>query len=190
MKKLRFTSIITFLCALFFSAAVLTPEISAQKRDYMTEAESDLVREAQEIDLRINVIVKMIDRRFAIINNETLKPEKNSEKWGEPPTGERRELLSDINKLLQKAVDDIDDVAAHNRMDSKLFPKAMKSLAEASNRYLPQLKSVYDKTPDQKEKGLIMGAAELCEQILEASSKIPKEIPKEEKKKKSKNDTQ
>ncbi|HEX8286932.1 MAG TPA: hypothetical protein VF556_02995 [Pyrinomonadaceae bacterium] len=190
MKKFRFTSFIAFFCALFFFAGALAPEISAQKRDYMTDAEIELVREAQEIDLRINIIVKMIDRRFAVINNETLKAEKNAEKWDEPPTGSRRELLSDINKLLQKAVDDIDDVAAHNRMDSKLFPKAMKNLAEASNRYLPQLKSVYDKSPDQKEKGLIMGATELCEQIIEASAKIPKDIPKDDKKKKSKNDTQ
>lgn len=190
MKNFKFTSFITFFFALFFFAIAAAPETSAQKRDYMTDAESELVRDAQEIDSRINVIVKMIDRRFAIVNNETFKGEKNAEKWGEPPSGSRLELLSDINKLLQKAVDDIDDVAAHNRMDSKLFPKAMRNLSEASSRYLPQLKSVYDKAPDQKEKGLIMGATELCEQIIEASSKIPKDIPKEDKKKKSKNDTQ
>jgi lipopolysaccharide export LptBFGC system permease protein LptF len=189
MKNLRLISFTSFACVLFFLSSIAAPQASAQKRDYMTDAESELVREAQEIDKRIDVLVKMIDRRFAVINNAALKTEKNSEKWGEPPTGSRIELLSDISKLLQKAIDDIDDVAAHNRMDSKLFPKAMNSLAEASNRYLSQLKSVYDQSPDQKEKGLISGASEFCRQIIEASAKVPKDLPKDEKKKKSKNDT-
>lgn len=189
MRNLHLTTIIAFLGALLFLIVVSAPQVNAQKRDYMTDAESELVREAQEIDKRIDVLVKMIDRRFAIINNQTVKADKNAEKWGEPPTGSRIELLSDISKLLQKAIDDIDDVASHNRMDSKLFPKAMHTLADASNRYLSQLKTVYDNSPDQKEKGLITGASDFCQQIIEASSKVPKDLPKDDKKKKSKNDT-
>jgi hypothetical protein len=180
MKNIRLHLILYILCALLFFAFALPSPTNAQKRDYMTNEESELVREAQEIDLRIDVLVKMIDRRFAVMNNEPLKNEKNPEKWGASPAGTRIELLSDISKLLQKAIDDIDDVAAHNRMDSKLFPKAMKNLADASNRYLSQLKAVYDKSPDEKEKGLIIGATEFCNQIIEASAKVPKEIPKDE----------
>lgn len=187
MKNNTFNFIVWLVCAiLFFAAAAPT---NAQKRDYMSDAESEIVREAQEIDRRIDVLVKMIDRRFALINNQSFKIEKNPEKWGDPPAGTRLELLSDINKLLQKAIDDIDDVAAHNRMDSKLFPKAMHSLAEASNKYLPQLKAIYDKSPNDKEKGLLLGATEFCQQIIEAAAKVPKEAPKDDKKKKSKNDT-
>lgn len=186
MKK--FT--IKFIVPLFSFAlliVLLTPLYShAQKRDYMTDAESELVREAQEIDLRVSVLTKMIDRRFALINNEPVKTEKDSEKWGAPPIGTRLELLSDINKLLQKAVDDIDDVAAHNRMDGILFPKAMRNLAEAAQRYLPKLKSIYDQTPDEREKGLLIGASDFCDSIIEAAAKLPKETPKEEKKRKSK----
>lgn len=189
MKKIKLNPIVRFLCVLFFLTIASPIQSNAQKRDYMTNEESELVREAQEIDLRIDVLVKMIDRRFAVMNNQPQKVEKNPEKWGAPPAGTRIELLSDISKLLQKAIDDIDDVAAHNRMDSKLFPKAMRNLADASNRYLQQLKAVYDKSPDEKEKGLILGATEFCNQIIEASAKVPKEIPKEDKKKKSKNDT-
>ncbi|MDQ3130570.1 MAG: hypothetical protein M3Q99_07400 [Acidobacteriota bacterium] len=189
MKNIKSNIILTFFCALLFFSIALPSSANAQKRDYMTDAETELVRDAQEIDRRIDVLVKMIDRRFAIINNETLKAEKNSEKWGEMPKGTRLELLSDINKLLQKAIDDIDDVAAHNRMDGKLFPNAMKNLAAASNKYLPKLKSVYDQSPDEKEKGLIIGATEFCNQIIEASAKVPKDLPKDDKKKKSKDDT-
>lgn len=189
MKNFRLHMTARVLLALLFLAIAAPTQAIAQKRDYMTDAESELVREAQEIDRRIDILVKMIDRRFAVINNEPIKVEKSSEKWGESPTGTRIELLSDISKLLQKAIDDIDDVAAHNRMDSQLFPKAMRNLAAASNKFLPQLKAVYDKSPDEKEKGLIIGATEFCNQILEASLKLPKDLPKDDKKKKSKNDT-
>lgn len=189
MKKSAFKYVLTFFCVALFLSAAAPHSANAQRRDYMTEAESELVREAQEVDLRINILTKMIDRRFAVLNKEPVKTEKNSEKWGEPPAGTRVELLSDINKLLQKAIDDIDDVAAHNRMDSKLFPKAMKNLAAAAQNYLPKIKAVYDQNPDAKEKGLLIGATEFCDSIIEASAKVPKETPKEEKKKKSKNDT-
>lgn len=188
MKKFAFYYVLFFFCVALFLFAVAPLKANAQKRDYMTDAEAELVREAQGIDLRVGILTKMIDRRFAALNNEPVKAEKNSEKWGEPPTGTRVELLSDINKLLQKAIDDIDDVAAHNRMDSKLFPKAMKNLAEAAQKYLPKLKSVYDQNPDAKEKGLLIGATEFCDSIIEAAAKVPKEAPKEEKKKKSKDD--
>lgn len=188
MNKSSVKNVFSLFCVAFLAfAAAISAE--AQRRDYMTDAESELVREAQEIDLRIDILTKMIDRRFAVLNNEPLKVEKNSEKWGEPPAGTRLDLLSDINKLLQKAVDDIDDVAAHNRMDSKLFPKAMNNLSAAAQKYLPKLKSVYDQNPEAKEKGLLIGASELCDSIIEAAAKVPKEIPKEEKKKKSKKDT-
>ena len=186
MNKFSFTIFCAIAVVLFFSTAAA----NAQRRDYMTDAESEIVREAQEIDRRIDVLVKMIDRRFAALNGETYKIAKNAEAWGEEPKGTRLELLSDVNKLLQKAVDDIDDIAAHNKMDEKLFPKAIHNLADAANKYLLQIKRVYDQSPDQKEKGLLMGASEFCNQIIEASAKVPKEAPKDNKKKKSKNDTE
>jgi hypothetical protein len=189
MKNFAFKSVISLFCLAFLVCFAAPNSANAQRRDYMTEPESEIVRESQEIDLRIMVLTKMIDRRFAILSNEQIKPEKNSDRWGEPPTGTRLELLSDINKLLQKAIDDIDDVAAHNRMDSKLFPKAMRNLTEAAARYQLKIKAIFDQNPSNLEKGLLLGASEFCDTIIEAAAKVPKEAPKEEKKKKKKNDT-
>jgi hypothetical protein len=94
-------------------------------------------------------------------------------------------MLTDIRQLLQKAVDDIDDVAEHdanaltqNKMSGKLFPKAVRSLAAASQRYLSILKPLADTTKDEKEKGSILTSIELCEQVLEAVGKLPPEKPK------------
>ena len=46
---------------------VLSSTGEAQRRDYMTEAEIEVVRDSQDIDLRIDTLTKMIDRRFAAL---------------------------------------------------------------------------------------------------------------------------
>ena len=62
---------------------------SAQSRDHLTDQETELVRFYQELDKRIEVFVKAIDRRFAIINGTTQPAARKSVKdepdWGEAP---------------------------------------------------------------------------------------------------------
>ncbi|MGI8639341.1 MAG: hypothetical protein ACR2MG_05240 [Pyrinomonadaceae bacterium] len=184
-KKLKFAiyTLTAFFClTLFFPASA-----NAQRRDYLTDEEVELVRDAQEIDLRIGILTKAIDRRFLVLNNDNSqakKVEKDLDKWGELPKGSRSALLSDIERILQKAIDDIDGVAEHKNMDVKLFPKAVFGLTGACQSYIPQLKTLYDSIKDEKEKGSILGAIDNCNQVIEASAKVPKETPKEKKKKK------
>jgi hypothetical protein len=147
---------------------VLPVSALAQRRDYLTAAELELVQDAQELDLRIKVLTHATDRRLAVLNNEKLK-EKDS--WGPPPQGTRLQLLSDIDKLVQKAVDDIDEVAARNRT-SKLLPRALHKLADSCREYLPKFKSLLDATTEQKERGPIIGAASNCESVIEAAKEI------------------
>ena len=170
-----------FLAAIFCAALCFPGAANAQRRDYLTEAEIELVRDNQEIDLRIGILTKAIDRRLAVINKKTVK---ESDKWGAPPEGTRLQLFGDIEKLLQKAIDDVNDVAERSP-ESKLFPKAVRNLAAACTEYQPQFKTLLDATTDQKERGTLLGAVENCNIILEASTKVPKEPTKEEKKKKN-----
>jgi hypothetical protein len=180
MNKIKFT--LTFLTVVFCLAIVFPHNASAQKRrDYLTEAEVELVRDAQEIDARIAVLTRAIERRFAVLNNQT---PKEKEEWGELPKGTRTELLIDIEKLLDKAIDDIDNVAERNR-ESKLFPKAVNKLASACTEYQPQFKTYLDATKDEKERGALLGSIQHCTDVIEASAKVPKEPEKEEKKKKN-----
>lgn len=164
-------------------------EAAAQRRDYLNEKEADLVRDNQQIDLRIDILTKAIDRRFMVLNGE---PEgkkdwqKASDIWGDMPAGPRLGLLTDIERLLQKAVDDVDDVAAHDRMDSKFFPKGVRALGKAAEKYKPLLKAEYGKSKEEKEKGSIAGSIELCDQIIEAVVKLPPEVKENKKDKKDK----
>ena len=145
----------------------------------MTDAELEIVRDAQQIDQRVEVLVKAIDRRFAVLNNQPSPIGKNSDKWGAEPKGTRTEFISDITKLLQKAVDDIDNLAQREEgMKSEFFPKAVHKLADAAQRFQPQFKTLYDQITIEKERGSILNSIDLCNQIIEAAKKTPKDAKK------------
>ena len=160
---------------------VLFGSASAQRRDYMTEAEIEIVRNNQDVDLRIAALTRMIDRRFAVLGIATggLKPKKSDDDWGAEPTGSRAELLSDIKRLIEKAIDDIDNLAA--RMPDKtkeekkgvnVFNKAVRDLAASASRWVPPLKKEYDTAQDDKIRVPVAAALEFCQQIIEATSKL------------------
>lgn len=182
-RKQLFVFLILLLTAY---CSLLTAE--AQRRDHLTEMEVELVRDAQQIDERMKVFVKAIDRRFLVLNNvaaQNKSIEKDLDRWGELPGGTRQQLLIDIEKLLDEAVSKIDDVASRE-MTSDFFPNAVHILADGAGKFLPQLKSELDKSTDEKEKGAILGAIDYCNQIIEASAKVKRETPKEIKKRKEK----
>lgn len=184
--------IFIYLLSAFVAVLLLAPvSASAQRRDYLNEKEADLVRENQQVDLRIDILTKAIDRRFMVLNGQpegTKDWQKSSEIWGDMPTGSRAALFIDIERLLQKAIDDIDDVAAHERMDSKFFPKAVRNLGKSAEQYLPVLKGYMAKTKDEKEIGALLGSIESCDQIIAAVVKLPAEVKETKKDKKAKKD--
>lgn len=175
---------------LLFVGVIVT---NAQRRDFLTDAEAELVREHQEVDMRIEVLTKFIDRRFAAANiggHTWTPPKKNSEAWGEEPKGNRLELLSDIRRLLQKAIDDIDDIASRerssiegNEKSGKLFPKAVRNLAAAATRYKPIFERELKNVGSEAEKGVLLSSIEFCDQINEAATTLPAEVKTDKKKK-------
>lgn len=192
MKRFDFRIFVYLLCAAAAVTLLASVPGNAQRRDYLNEKEADLVRENQQIDLRIDILVKAADRRFMVLGGQTEGPkdwQKTSETWGDMPTGTRAALLIDIEKILQKSIDDIDNVASHDGMASKFFPKAVRALGKSAEKYLPVLKSALDKTKDEKEMGAILGSIELCDQIIAAVVKLPAEVKEtKEQKKKAKKD--
>jgi len=191
MKHLSGYSLLTLL-----AFAVLFSTAAGQRRDFVTEQEAELIREAQEIDLRVEVLTKFIDRRLAAANipgHTWTPPKKNAELWGPEPTGSQSELLSDIKRLLQKSIDDIDDIASRpktaiegNEVGGKLFPKAVRNLSAAATRYKPIFQAELEKSKSNTDKGLLIQSMEFCDQIIEAASQVPAEEPKKEEPKKKK----
>ena len=166
---------------------LLSGSVSAQTRDHLTDQETELVRFHQELDKRIEVFVKAIDRRFAIINGTAppavKKSVKDEPEWGDVPKGTRAELLGDIAGILDEAITNIDDVS---RRDEKnpLISRSLRKLTSNASGYLTQLAALRNKTKDPDEEAAIEHVAENANQIIEVGNKLPPPAPESDKKKK------
>src|SRR6267142_4375048 len=161
--------------------------VSAQGRDHLTDQETELVRFYQELDKRIEVFIKAIDRRFAIINGtaqpSTKKVVKDEPEWGEAPKGTRAELLSDIAGILDEAITNIEDVS---RRDEKnpLLSRSLRKLTAAANGYLSQLAGLKNQVKEPEEISALERVADNANQIIEVGRKLPPPAAEEKKKKK------
>ena len=172
---------------LIIAGTLLAGIACAQTRDHLTESESELVRFHQELDKRIDVFIKAMDRRFAIIN-KTPQPAlkkllKDEPDWGELPQGNRAKLLFDIAAILDEAITNIDDVS---RRDEKnpMIPRSLRKLSAAANGYITNLTTLRSQTNDDDELAAIERALENASQIVEVGGKLPAPPPDEKKKKK------
>lgn len=174
-------SLIVILALLLFWAP------AQAQRDHFTDAETDLIRFYQELDKRIEVMIKAADRRFAIINGtaqpSTKKLVKDEPEWGEAPKGTRAELLGDVAGILDEAITNIDDVS---RRDEKnpMISRSLRKLTAAASGYLNQLNVLKGKATDADEIAAIERVGENANQILEVGGKLPTAPPEDPKKKK------
>lgn len=168
---------------IFFSFAA---PANAQRRDHLTDPESELIRFHQQLDKRIDIFIKAIDRRWAIINGteqaKIKKGDKAEPEWGELPKGSRAELLGDIASILDEAITNIDDVSQHDEKNP-LISRSLRKLTTATNGYVAQLNTLRQGTKDADELSAIERAMEQASQILEAGNQLPP--PVADKKKKS-----
>ncbi len=176
-------------CLLSFLLLTSLPNIQAnQARDHLTPAEVDLVKEAQELDKRTDVLIKAIERRLMIITGapipNTKQSKKDAEIWGDMPTGSRAELVGDIARILDEAITNIDDVSARDGKNP-LVPKSLRRLAQEVNSLMAQLSPLRDKVTNEAEVASFELLNEDAKSILQAANKLPPEV---EKKGKSKND--
>lgn len=171
---------------LFFSTAAFFENASAQpRRDHLTDQEIEIVRDVQELDKRMEVFVKAIDRRFIVLNNDTTQAkqvEKDLDTWGELPQGTRLQLLSDIEKILNEATIKIEDVADRDK-NNELIPVAVHVLADGARRFVTMLETAAQASTNEREKGLIDRSLELSNRIIEVSANFPKPDKKKKKKK-------
>jgi len=180
----RILSLLILVAVVSFSFAAIA---AAQPRDFLTEHEADLVRFHQQLDKRIEVFIKAIDRRFAIINGlvqpKTKKLDRDEPEWGDLPKGSRAQLLGDIASILDEAITNIDDVS---RRDEKnpLISRSLRKLTAATNGYVKQLNSLTSQTKDVDELAAIERVLQHAGQIIEVGSQLP--APSTDKKKKDK----
>ena len=162
---------------------LLAISATAQQRDHLTDAETDLVRFYQEIDKRTDVFIKAADRRFAIINGAAQpaakKLVKDEPEWGDPPKGNRTELLGDIAGILDEAISNIDNVASRDAKNP-LLSRSLRKLSTAANGYLNQLNSIKTKVTDPDEVAAIERVGDEVKEIMDASGHLASGAPEED----------
>src|SRR6185369_1410628 len=177
--------LLTFLISLFAGSTFIA---TAQQRDHLTEQEVDLVKEAQALDKRTDVFIKAAERRMMVITNSAganaKQLKKDSERWGELPTGSRSELVGDIAKILDEAITNIDDVSARDERNP-LIGKSLRKLAQTVNAMMAQLKPLAAGAKSDAEIASFELLNEDAQSILEAANKLPAEVVVDKKTKKS-----
>lgn len=171
--------------------ASLAGTAEAQRRDHLTAPEIELVRDIQDVDLRMEVFVYAIERRlWAIAGPDSLTPEqrkrieKDHDKWGDLPTGSRTELISDIERILEEAIDKLEDVY-DREPEQELIPFALHAIADYSELLIPKLRTLAESNDDSRQLGLLESAAARCQSILDAREGVPRPTGKRKKKKQS-----
>lgn len=171
------------LVAGFVSRAATLPQ-----RDHLTPQEVDLVKEAQVLDKRTDVFIRAAERRMLVINGsagaaanaKVLK--KESERWGELPTGSRAELVSDIAGIFDEAITNIDDVSYHDERNP-LLGKSLRKLAAAMDSIMAQLKPLSTEAKSEGEIASFERLNENAKSIAEAVTKLPPEVVEKKAKK-------
>ena len=183
IRRIPITSLLVLLIGSTFIAGVS----AFQKRDHLTEKEVDLVKEAQILDKRIDVFIRAAERRLMVINNSAAAAtnakqlKKDSERWGELPTGSRAELVGDIARIFDEAITNIDDVSSHDERNP-LIPKSLRKLAKSVNDIMQQLKPLSADAKTEAEVASFELLHEDAQSILEAVTKLPPEVDKKAKK--------
>ena len=98
---------------------------------------------------------------------EQKQQKKDSEKWGELPSGSRAELVGDIAKILDEAITNIDDVSARDEKNP-LIPKALRQLAAETTKVMDQLEPFQAQAKSGAEIASFEQLTENAEPILEA----------------------
>ena len=163
------------LLALVMLFPLLPARAAAQQREHLTPQEVERVRDAQALDRRMDVFIRAAQRRMAALVNPqapAAPSRRDLEQWGELPASTRAQLLSDLVKIFEEAITNIDDVGARTPQ-SNLLPRAVRKLADAANAMLPQLLPLRDSVPEQSERAALEHLLESLQEIIEASRRAP-----------------
>jgi hypothetical protein len=176
-------------CLLAFLLLFMPPVRStrAQSRDHLTPKEVELVQDTQVLDKRIEVFIRAIQRRLLVMNgvsaSDAKQLKKEDEFWGDLPKGTRADLLSDIDRILDEAITNIDDASTHDEKNP-LVGKAVRRLAAEAGQLREQLSPLREQAKSEEELASLEHLLQNGQTIIEATVKLPPETvdPKSKKK--------
>jgi hypothetical protein len=159
--------------------------------DYLNEQEVERVREAQEIDKRAEVFLRIADRRLNVLlgvpaiatapaaQKEKKEKEKKKDKdkdkdkeskndYGPEPTGTLSELLDSYSKVMSELLDKLDD-AYEKKKDDPLLGKAMSKLLDNGENHLKRLDQLRPKVRSEAEETALEKAMEIAKMAIDGA---------------------
>jgi hypothetical protein len=182
----------------------LTVSAAQKRREYFTEDELDLVRDAQELSTRVPVFIKLAERRLIILGvheksdkqkekerKDQEQYEKDKKKAGakastvKPPVDElaylhdftRTEMIRGYIEAIEEIMSNIDD-NYERKLDTR---GALEDLEKFTRETLPELEKFQTKT--EVEKTALQDAIDKAKEANQGAKDAMKVVPKTEKKK-------
>lgn len=128
--------------------------------DYLTEEEANHVREAQPIDVRVKVFMKIAERRLlAAEDPQAPQVKKDEADWGHLPTGSRTEMLRQYSRAIEETITNFEDAYDRNPKDERLL-KALTTFTEQTAQHLQRLEALRSRITDEATR-------QILEQVLD-----------------------
>lgn len=189
MKRQRYY-LLSYGLVLIWLTTFPCPTAAQESDEYLTPKEINKLKEAQEIDLRVKVLMKIAERRLLLLEDRSAQQSKKDEdEWGPLPKVSPPILLNHYVKALDEAIINIED--AHSReVDTEVLYKAMKTFREAIERHLVRLSALEKALTAEEEKAALaraMEAAELAHSdASDGEKRLAEQIEKQKQEKKRK----
>jgi len=137
--------------------------VAQESGDYLTSKEIEQIKEAQRIDLRVKVFVKIAERRLLVLERATTSlSKKEEEAWGPLPKGTPEELLQHYIKAIDETILNIEDAHSQDPENEFLHP-ALKTFREATDQFLLRLKALKEKLTSPEALNALERALEATE---------------------------
>jgi hypothetical protein len=173
---------------IFLLLLLLSITASARRRDPLTEAEADKLREvAMEPYKRLKLLINFTEARLVAIEQVRVDPKLAKERGKQI-----HDLLEDFTSLLDEINDNLDQYEARplNKDDRKDFKKGLKELIEADERFDLKLRTLQSATQTDPEarkeypdfRFVLQDAQEALKSNAEMAREYMEESPAEKKK--------
>lgn len=164
--------LIPFLTALSLLLFFPLSGTGQSRGDVLNAQEGDRIREAQEIDWRVEVFLKIADRRLDALAGLTPKlSKKDEENWGPAPTGTTEQLLRAYVKIIDELENKIDD-AYERSPKSPRMKKAMEKLLKGAEANLARLQQLGQTVSGRDAQSALESAYEITRHLKEGANEF------------------
>jgi len=136
------------------------PEPRQGSLDYLTAEEVERVRDAQPIDLRVKVFMKIAERRLTAAEDpQAPQIKKDEADWGALSTLSRTDMLKQYNRAIEETITNFEEAYDRNPKDERLL-KALTTFCEQTAKHLQRLEVLRSNVADEATR-------QVLEQVLD-----------------------